>query len=352
MRTLIHKMVQSNISLKQFNTFGIDATSKYFTEIKSIDDYRALLDDKKLSAEKKLILGGGSNILLTQNYDGLVIHNCIPGIEIVGQTENFVTLKANAGVVWHQLVLWAIEQNYGGIENLSLIPGFVGAAPMQNIGAYGVEIKDVFQELEAINVHTGELHIFNLADCEFGYRESVFKSKYKGQFLIASVTLRLAKLNNSAALANYRFKTEYGDIKDTLGQMRAFDLSIKAISDAVIKIRSAKLPNPQKIGNAGSFFKNPVISNELFQTLVAKYPVMPNYAQKDGSVKVPAGWLIEQCGWKGKVVGNTGAHATQALVLVNYGHASGHEIWQLALAIQQSVKDKFDIDISPEVNVV
>ncbi len=344
--------VHTNASLKPFNTFGIDAIAKYFTEIKSVDDYRRLLGDKKLSSEKKLILGGGSNILLTQNYDGLVIHNCIPGIEVVSETENFVIVKANAGVVWHHLVLWAIERNYGGIENLSLIPGFVGAAPMQNIGAYGVEIKDVFQELEAINVHTGELQIFNLTDCEFGYRESVFKSKYKGQFLIASVTFRFAKLNSPAALSNYRFKTDYGDIKETLGQMQAFDLSVKAVSDSVIKIRSAKLPDPQKIGNAGSFFKNPVINKEQYESLVAQYPVMPSYPQNDGTIKVPAGWLIEQCGFKGKIVGNTGAHATQALVLVNYGHATGHEIWQLAITIQQTVKEKFGIDISPEVNVV
>jgi UDP-N-acetylmuramate dehydrogenase len=341
-----------NVSLKPYNTFGIDAAAKYFTEINSVDDYRALLDDKKLASEKKLILGGGSNILLTQNYDGLVIHNCIPGIEVVSQTEHFVIVKANAGVVWHQLVLWAIEQNYGGIENLSLIPGLVGAAPMQNIGAYGVEIKDVFQQLEAVNIHTGELQIFNLPDCEFGYRESVFKERLKGQFLIASVTLRFTKLNSAHALAQYRFRTDYGDIKETLSQMQAYNLTIKAVSDAVIKIRSAKLPDPQKIGNAGSFFKNPVISNEQYQTLVAKYPVMPSYVQKDGTVKVPAGWLIEQCGFKGKVVGNTGAHATQALVLVNYGNATGHEIWQLALTIQQAVKDKFGINISPEVNVV
>jgi UDP-N-acetylmuramate dehydrogenase len=342
----------NNHSLKPYNTFGIEATAKYFAEIKSVDDYRSLLDDKKLVTEKKLILGGGSNVLITQNYDGLVIHNSIPGIEVVSETENFATVKASAGVVWHQLVLWAIERNYGGIENLSLIPGYVGAAPMQNIGAYGAEIKDVSQQLEAINIHTGELQIFSLADCEFGYRESVFKSKYKGQFLITSVTLRFAKLNSAAALANYRFKTEYGDIKETLGQMHAFDLSIKAVSDAVIKIRSAKLPDPQKIGNAGSFFKNPVISKEQFEGLAKQYPVMPGYPQKDGTIKVPAGWLIEQCGFKGKVIGNTGAHATQALVLVNYGHATGHEIWQLALTIQQAVKDKFGIDISPEVNVV
>jgi len=344
--------IKENVSLKPYNTFGLDATAKYFTEINAADDFKALLAEKKLSAEKKLILGGGSNILLTQNFDGLVIRNCIPGIEVVSETENFVTVKASAGVVWHQLVLWAIEHNYGGIENLSLIPGFVGAAPMQNIGAYGVEMKDVFQELEALHMETGEPVIFKLNDCEFGYRESVFKNKYRGQFFIASVTFRFTKLNAPHAAAQYRFKTEYGDIKETLGQMRAFELSIKAVSDAVIKIRSAKLPDPQKIGNAGSFFKNPVIAKERFEALVTQYPVMPSYPQKDGTYKVPAGWLIEQCGWKGKVVGNTGSHATQALVLVNYGNATGNEIWQLALDIQYSVKEKFGIDISPEVNIV
>ena len=344
--------VESNISLKPYNTFGIDAEAKYFTEIKSVDDFREVLEDKKLAGEKKLILGGGSNILLTQNYDGLVIRNCIPGIEVVSETEHHVIVKANAGVVWHELVLWAIERNYGGIENLSLIPGFCGAAPMQNIGAYGVEIKDVFYELEAVDVHAGELVKFSLTDCEFGYRESVFKGKYKGQFLIASLSLRFVKLNSAHALAQYRFRTEYGDIKETLSQMRAYDLSIKAVSDAVIKIRSSKLPDPKKIGNAGSFFKNPVVSKPEYERLVAIYPVMPSYLQKDGSVKVPAGWLIEQCGWKGKVVGNTGSHATQALVLVNYGNATGNQIWQLALDIQQSVKEKFGIEISPEVNVV
>jgi UDP-N-acetylmuramate dehydrogenase len=344
--------IESNISLKPYNTFGIDARAKYFTEITSADDFREILGDKNLSGEKKLILGGGSNMLLTKNYDGLVIRNCIPGIEITSEAEHHVIVKANAGVVWHQLVLWAIERNYGGIENLSLIPGFCGAAPMQNIGAYGVEIKDVFYELEAVDIHTGDLVKFGLADCEFGYRESVFKGKYKGQFLITSLSLRFVKLNSPHAFVRYRFKTDYGDIKETLGQMQAFDLSIKVVSDAVIKIRSLKLPDPDKIGNAGSFFKNPVISKEQFETLVAKYPVMPGYLQKDGSVKVPAGWLIEQCGWKGKVVGNTGSHATQALVLVNYGHATGNEIWQLALDIQQSVKEKFGIEILPEVNVV
>ena len=344
--------IEQNKSLKPYNTFGIDAAAKYYSEIRAVEDFRELIAEKKLSGEKKLILGGGSNILFTKNYDGLVIRNCIPGIEVVSEAEHTVIVKANAGVVWHQLVLWAIERNYGGIENLSLIPGYCGAAPLQNIGAYGVEIKDVFYDLEAVNIHTGELEKFSLADCQFGYRESVFKGKLKGQFLITSLSLRFIKLNSPHAFSQYRFRTEYGDIKETLGQMQAYDLSIKAVSDAVIKIRSSKLPDPKKIGNAGSFFKNPVISKAQFDALVAQYPVMPSYLQKDGSVKVPAGWLIEQCGWKGKVVGNTGSHATQALVLVNYGKATGNEVWQLALDIQQSVKEKFGIEISAEVNVI
>ncbi|MDB5284414.1 MAG: UDP-N-acetylenolpyruvoylglucosamine reductase [Bacteroidota bacterium] len=341
--------LKENISLKQFNTFGIDVSAKYFCEINSVDEYRELLDSKTISAEKKLILGGGSNILFTKNFDGLVIRNNIRGIEIVSETETHVIIKAAAGESWHNLVLWCVANNYGGIENLSLIPGLAGAAPMQNIGAYGVEIKDVFHQLEAIDAHTGELTMFDLNDCHFGYRESVFKHKYKDQFLISSLSLRLTKVSSKTI---YHYKTEYGDVKATLSEMRAYDLSLKAVSDAIIKIRSSKLPDPKVIGNAGSFFKNPVISKQQFETLVMKYPVMPSYLQKDGTVKVPAGWLIEQCGWKGKVVGNTGAHATQALVLVNYGNATGKEIWNLAMEIQQSVKEKFGIDITPEVNVV
>lgn len=342
--------LEQNISLKHLNTFGIDASAKYFSAIKSVDDLRELLADKSLSAEQKMILGGGSNILFTQNFNGLVIKNEIAGIEMVSETDTSIILKAHAGEVWHQFVLYCIENNYAGIENLSLIPGCCGAAPMQNIGAYGVEIKDVFHELEAVDMHSGELVKFALNDCHFGYRESVFKNKYKGQFLITSLSLRLTKLSSSKA--NYRFKTDYGDVKATLAEMRAYDLSIKAVSDAIIKIRSSKLPDPKVIGNAGSFFKNPVISKQQFETLVATYPVMPSYLQADGQVKVPAGWLIEQCGWKGKVVGNTGSHKNQALVLVNYGNATGAEIWQLAMDIQASVKDKFGIEITPEVNVV
>jgi UDP-N-acetylmuramate dehydrogenase len=342
--------IRENVSLKPYNTFGISASAKYFTEVNTEDDFRELIQTKVYQSNPVLVIGGGSNILLTQDLEGLVLHNTIPGIEVVSETDTHVLAKANAGVVWHNFVLWSIEKQLGGIENLSLIPGYVGAAPMQNIGAYGVEIKDVFEELEAIHRHTGEKVKFNLRDCEFGYRESVFKNKHKNEFLITSLTLRLTK--TSSAHHTYRFKTDYGDIKHTLAEMQVYDLSVKAVSDAVIKIRSSKLPNPAELGNAGSFFKNPVISKQQFEQLVLKYPLMPSYPQTDGSIKVPAGWLIEQCGWKGKVVGHTGSHAKQALVLVNYGNATGSEIWRLAMNIQQSVGEKFGIEILPEVNVV
>jgi UDP-N-acetylmuramate dehydrogenase len=342
--------IEENKPLDDLNTFGLVVGAKYFTEVTSIEEFKDLTQQEVYKQNRKLVLGGGSNILFTSYFDGIAIKNSIKGIQLLSETETEVFVKVNAGEVWHQFVLWCIERNYAGIENLSLIPGLVGAAPMQNIGAYGVEIKDVFHELEALDVITGESVKFGLNDCAFGYRESVFKNKLKDKFFIASVTFKLTKLSSPKAL--YRFKTDYGDIKNTLSEAQVYDLSIKAISDAVCKIRSAKLPNPKDLGNAGSFFKNPVISKEQFDTLVTKYPVMPSYLQKDGTIKIPAGWLIEQCGWKGKVVGNTGSHKSQALVLVNYGNATGKEIWELAMSIQQSVKDKFGIEISPEVNVI
>ncbi len=343
-------IIEENKPLDSLNTFGITVGAKYFAEVKSVNEFRELLKEEIYKKNKRLVLGGGSNILFTDCFDGIVVKNSIKGIEIVNETETEVMVKANAGEVWHEFVLWCIERNFAGIENLSLIPGLVGAAPMQNIGAYGVEIKDVFYELEALDMNTGEVVKFSLADCGFGYRESVFKNKFKEKFFIASVSFKLTKLSSPKAL--YRFKTDYGDIKAMLAEMQAHDLTIKAVSDAVCKIRNSKLPNPRDLGNAGSFFKNPVISKEQFETLVLKYPVMPSYPQKDGTLKIPAGWLIEQCGWKGKVVGNTGSHKSQALVLVNYGNATGREIWQLAMDIQQSVKEKFGIEISPEVNMV
>jgi UDP-N-acetylmuramate dehydrogenase len=336
--------------LKSYNTFGIAASAKLFSEITNPIQLNELLVDKELSKENKLVVGGGSNILFTQNFDGLVIKNSLKGIEVVVETETEVKVKVQAGEVWHNFVHWCIENNYAGIENLSLIPGLVGASPMQNIGAYGVEIKDVFEQLEAFHLSTGETVTFNLNDCAFGYRESVFKNKYQQQFFITSVTYRLAKLSSSKT--NYRFKTDYGDIKNTLAEMQVYDLTLKAVSDAVCRIRTAKLPDPKVLGNAGSFFKNPSISRQKFEELVLKNPVMPSYLQSDGTLKIPAGWLIEQCGWKGKVIGNTGSHKSQALVLVNYGKATGNEIWKLAQEIKKSVLDKFGIEIMPEVNVV
>ncbi len=337
-------MVLTNQSLQSCNTFGIDVSAKYFTEIKSTEDYQSLIADPAFRDEEKLILGGGSNILFTKNFNGLVIKNALPGITILREDPYHTWIRVAAGEPWHPFVLYCVERNLAGIENLSLIPGLAGAAPMQNIGAYGAEIKDTCEEVEAINSITGEQVLFNNASCEFGYRESIFKHKLKGQFLITAVTFRLNKV--------FKPNIHYGDIKKTLEEMRVQEVTIKAVSDAVIRIRSSKLPDPKVIGNAGSFFKNPVISREHCNALISKFPLMPNYPQKNGEVKIPAGWLIEQCGWKGKVVGNTGAHKSQSLVLVNYGHATGREIYDLALQIQQSVNEKFAIEIMTEVNIV
>ena len=336
--------IQSDISLLPFNTFHIDASAKYFAEVKTFDDIAALQREKIFKENKKLVLGGGSNMLLTKDYDGLVVKISIPGIELEREDLHHYYVKVNAGVVWHQFLLWCINRGYAGVENLSLIPGQVGAAPMQNIGAYGVELKDVCIGVEAININTGELVKFSAADCEFGYRESVFKHRYKDEFIITTVHFRLNK--------EPRFNVSYGDIKATLDEMKVFNLTIKAVSDAVVKIRSSKLPDPAVLGNAGSFFKNPTVSYEKCKELLDNNPLMPNYPQSTGDVKIPAGWLIEQCGWKGKRVGNTGSHAKQALVLVNYGNATGHEVYQLAMDIKQSVMDKFGVEINPEVNLI
>lgn len=335
--------ILSNVSLLPYNTFHIDVLGKHFVEITSIDEFRELQQSQAFQQNEKLILGGGSNILFTKNFDGLVVKNSIKGIELAHEDNHFFYVKANAGEVWHEFVLWCIERGYAGVENLSLIPGQIGASPMQNIGAYGVEIKDVCESVEAVHLHTGELLNFSNSDCKFGYRESIFKHELKNQVVITSVTYKLRKIP--------QFHVDYGDIKNTLGEMMVSELSLKAVSDAVIKIRSSKLPDPNVLGNAGSFFKNPVVTKEKTEELLAKNPVMPNYPQADG-VKIPAGWLIEQCGWKGKIVGNTGSHKSQALVLVNYGGATGNEVYQLALDIQRSVLEKFGIEINPEVNLV
>ena len=343
--------INRNISLLPYNTFGLDVLADFFAEVDSVDSFQVLMQDSVYQTNERLVIGGGSNILFTKDFKGLVIKNNIQGIEEIKLSDTDVLVKAGSGVPWNSLVMWSIAQNYGGIENLSLIPGLVGAAPMQNIGAYGVEVKDVFHELEAIDMQSGELVKFQLQDCEFGYRESVFKNKFRNKFFIVSVTLRLANLQLPATI--YKMKTAYGDIQHTLAEMQADGTTIKQVSDAVIKIRQSKLPDPKELGNAGSFFKNPTINSAQLEKLIAQYPLMPNYpnGKNKEEIKVPAGWLIEQCGWKGKVVGNTGSHCKQALVLVNYGKASGSEVWQLALAIKKSVLEKFGIEINPEVNI-
>ncbi|MFA7255608.1 MAG: UDP-N-acetylmuramate dehydrogenase [Candidatus Omnitrophota bacterium] len=342
--------IEQNYSLKSLNTLGLEAAAKYFAEIHSIEEFQELAGDKRFPREKKLILGGGSNILLTKDFYGWVVKNAIPGVSVANETATEVIVKAGAGERWHDLVMGCIEKNYGGLENLSLIPGLTGAAPLQNIGAYGAELKDTFHELEALEIRSLTPVKFRARDCAFGYRDSVFKHKLQGQFLITSVSFKLTKL--SAPAAHYHFRTEYGELRRTLEEMKIHDLSLKAVSDAVCQIRRAKLPDPKEIGNAGSFFKNPSIPHTQFKLLAAEHPKMPHYPQPDGTVKIPAGWLIEQCGWKGKKVGRTGSHKMQALVLVNYGGATGQEILDLSNAITRSVKETFGIELSPEVNIV
>ena len=292
-----------------------------------------------------MFLGGGSNVLLCNDFAGLVIRNAIKGKQIVHEDDDHVFLKVYSGESWHETVMYCVKRNWGGIENLSLIPGTVGAAPMQNIGAYGVELENVFDHLEAFNLHTFELETFNKSQCAFGYRESVFKRQLKGQYFIYSVTFKLNKKPSIHA--------DYGDIQAILNEkgLSAETAGIKDVSDAVIHIRQSKLPDPKVLGNSGSFFKNPQITIEHFEALKLQFPDIKGYPQNDG-MKVPAGWLIEQCEWKGKRVGNTGSHAKQALVLVNYGGATGSEIFQLAQDIIQSVADKFSIHLEPEVNIV
>lgn len=336
--------VLQNQSLKSYNTFGLEAYAKFFVAVSTVDELKKVLQQPELKDLPRFILGGGSNILLTKNFDGLVIKNSIKGIELLQEDDKHVWLKVGSGEVWHELVLHTINQGWGGMENLSLIPGQVGAAPMQNIGAYGVELEASFESLEAVDMQTAEVRSFNKDECNFGYRESVFKTTLKGQYCIVSVTF---KLNKKPAL-----NISYGDIKRTLDDMQVWEPTVKDVSAAVIKIRQSKLPDPKVLGNSGSFFKNPEIPKEQFEALQQYFPLIPSYPTPSGLVKVPAGWLIEQAGWKGKRIGNTGSHAQQALVLVNYGGATGQEIYQLALDIQASVKEKFGITIVPEVNVV
>jgi len=337
--------IQQNISLKPYNTFNIDASAKYFATFATVDELESLFAFANVPAKQTMILGGGSNILFTKDFDGLVLKNELKGIELIKEDDQYYYVKACAGENWHRFVLHCIEHNYAGIENLSLIPGCVGASPMQNIGAYGVEIKDVFEGLEAYHIHDKKTVQLTLNDCAFGYRESVFKGKYKGEFVILNVTYRLRK--------EPVFNTSYGAIEQELEKMGIQQLSIQAISQAVINIRSSKLPDPAVIGNAGSFFKNPTIPVQQFNALKATHPALPGYLVADKQyMKVAAGWLIEQCGWKGYRDGDAGVHAKQALVLVNYNNAHGGDIYALSGKIIESVQAAFNITLEREVNII
>lgn len=337
-------IISSNISLKPYNTFGIEAFAKYFTSIDTIKNIKELLQSTEYKNNERLILGGGSNMLLTKNVDGIVVKNNLKGITVVNETAEHVFVRCAGGEVWHEFVMWCINQNYGGLENLSLIPGCTGASPMQNIGAYGVEIKDTFYELEAVHAITGEEKTFSKSDCEFGYRESVFKHQFKNQFIITAVTFQLSKKPS--------FHIEYGAIKQELDAMNISELNIKAISQAVINIRSSKLPNPKEIGNAGSFFKNPEVSSNVYERLKNEFQNLVAYPLENGNYKLAAGWLIEQSGLKGYRVGDAGVHKLQALVLVNYGGATGNEIYDLSTHVLKTVHDKFGVELEREVNII
>ncbi len=335
--------IETNALLKPYNTFGLAVRCKYFVEIRTLESFKGLIQTTIYRDHPHLILGGGSNVLFTRDFDGLVIINRLKGIEIVSENDNEVVLRVASGENWHQFVLHCIDNNWCGIENLSLIPGTVGAAPMQNIGAYGVEVKDVISQVHTIDVKTGDEVSFTNEECAFGYRTSIFKTTHKNRFFITSVEFTLSKVPH--------FNTSYGAIRQKLQEMDVQELSIKAISDAVIAIRSEKLPNPAEIGNAGSFFKNPTVEKPFFDQLQKQYPGIPHYPQPDGKVKLAAGWLIEQCGWKGKTFDGYGVHKNQALVLVNYSLTAGQPIYELSEKIISDVKNTFGIELEREVNV-
>ncbi|SKB86570.1 UDP-N-acetylmuramate dehydrogenase [Soonwooa buanensis] len=338
-------MIQKNLSLKAFNSFGVEAKSKYFVTIKSVEALREVLQNPEIQNENLLFLGGGSNILLTKDFDGCSIQLDLKGISEKKLDDNHVLVTANAGENWHQFVLYCLEKNYGGLENLSLIPGNVGTSPMQNIGAYGTEIKDIFESCDVLNLDTLEVETFDLEKCRFGYRDSIFKQEGKGKYVILNVTFRLTT-------HQHQIKTEYGAIKAELEKMNIENPSIQEVSKAVIAIRESKLPNPKEIGNAGSFFKNPTIPLSQFEILKDKFPNIQGYPNGDW-VKVPAGWLIEQCGWKGKQIGNVATHHLQSLVIINKtGNATGEEIFNFSAEIINSVKEKFKIELEREVNIL
>ena len=335
--------IQHNVSLKPYNTFGIDVVAKHFVTISTLKELQEVLALQDYP--KKFILGGGSNILLTKDVDALVILIRLKGISIISKTEDTVLVKANAGENWHEFVLWTLSHDFGGLENLSLIPGNVGTSPIQNIGAYGVELKDTFESCEALNLETKTITTFNKKECDFGYRNSIFKQHAKGQYIITSVTFKLST-------KNHILHTNYGAIISELETMQVTTPTIQEVSKAVIAIRESKLPNPKEIGNSGSFFKNPVVDKTIYLQVLEQFPDVPSYPVSDTQVKIPAGWLIEKAGFKGKRIENYGVHKNQALVLVNYGGASGYDILRLSEIIQKTISRIFTISIESEVNIL
>lgn len=337
--------IQNNIDLSSLNTLGVHAQASIFMEITNKEQLHSLYDQDFFKIYRPFILGGGSNILLKKNPDRTVVKVSLKGIEKKHETDTNVVVTVAAGEIWHDVVTWAVEQKFGGIENLALIPGTVGAAPIQNIGAYGVELSEVFESLTAFHINEGEFKLYSKEDCQFGYRDSVFKHALKGYVIITEVSFRLTR-------NQHRLEASYYALQEYFNEKGIVNPGIKEIYDAVISIRKSKLPDPELIGNAGSFFKNPIVDINVLKTLEMSYPGVPSYPVNQNSVKIPAGWLIEKAGWKGKKVGNVGTYENQALVIVNFGNADGDEIFAHAQRIQQSVKQMFGIELAPEVNII
>lgn len=344
MAVTFDSLVNKDVDLAPYNTLGISARARYFASVGTEKELKEILRHPKTDRLKIMVLGGGSNVLFADDFDGLVLHVEIEGREVIDETDKHLFLKIGAGENWHETVRYCVEKGWGGIENLSLIPGTVGAAPIQNIGAYGVELQDVFEWLEAVDIEGKEIRRYEKEHCEFGYRDSIFKGELRGVVIVTSVVLKLSK--------NPTLETSYGAIQSELENLEIANPTIRDISDIVINIRNSKLPNPETLGNAGSFFKNPIVTDEVFQQIKEEYPQAPGYNMGNKKTKVPAGWLIEEAGWKGKVVGNTGTYKQQALVIVNHGGASGGEILSLAKRIKESVREKFGIPLVPEVNII
>lgn len=336
-------IIKKNISLKKYNTFGIDAKAKFFCDINSVSSLAEALE--LVGYPEKFIISGGSNMLILHDIDALVLHINLKGIEVLKEDQDYVFLKVMAGEVWHDMVLWTLKNNYGGLENMSLIPGYTGTAPLQNIGAYGVELKDNFVSCEAMCISDQNLRVFTNGECKFGYRDSYFKNEGKGKYIITSITLKLTK-------RNHKLNTSYGAIEEELEKSGIHQPTIMDVSNAVVAIRKSKLPDPKELGNSGSFFKNPILTKKEFNEFIKAHPEAKFYKVSDNEYKVPAGWLIEQCGYKGKRFGDAGVHKNQALVLVNFGNATGQEIYDLAYKIINSVFEKYGIYLAPEVNII